>query len=177
MDISALFTDHGLRDFTDAQRDQHMQDAREYGQLAEIIQRRVKQTPIDGDKPWSAWFRSRKVSRQVRAMEKASKQAAASAEGLYATYVNEVLELPLRREQAAIRKADRKQQRAINAGAMVAKSLEKTVTKLNGVENPQVQVVQAVPQYLDAQPFEFPMVAGAEQQKPANIADYFPQVG
>lgn len=176
MDINALFTDQGLRDFTNAQRDQHMEDARQYGQLAAIIRGRLKQTPVDGDRWLSARRRARKVSRQVKAMERASQKAAASAEALYATYVNQVLELPQRREVAAARKAQRKQLRAANAGALVAKSLEKSARHLSGDENPQVGGVPvAAPQYLDAQPSPFPMAAGSEGQALRPFADFFPK--
>jgi hypothetical protein len=175
MDINELFTDAGMRATTSSWRDQHMEDARQYGQIADIIRRRVEQTPVDGDRWLSARRRAWKVFRQVRAMERASQKAAARAEALYVTYVNQVLELPERRELAAGRKEDRRARRTAAAGAMVAKSLEKSVTQLNG-GNPQVTATVAAPQYLDAQPFPFQMAVGSEStQSTRTVNDFFPR--
>lgn len=168
MDINALFTDAGLRAFTDHQRDQHMEDARQYGQIADIVKRRLEKTPIDGDRWLSARLRARKVSRQLRAMERASQQAASSAEALYATYVNHVLGLPQRREVTAARKAERKAGRAAATGAAVAKSLHKSAASLNGVQ-PGDQAG-----FLDANPYPFPMASGGETQT-RSVADFFPR--
>ncbi|EFL29458.1 LOW QUALITY PROTEIN: conserved hypothetical protein, partial [Streptomyces himastatinicus ATCC 53653] len=131
MDINEIFTEAGMRETTSAFRDQHMEDARQYGQLGDIIKSRLEQQTIDGDGRFSARFRARKVSRQVRRMEKASKKAAAAAEALHGAYVNEVVELPQRRELAAARKEDRRQKRALTAGQFVAKSLQKSTDSLN----------------------------------------------
>lgn len=176
MDINALFTDEGLRAFTATVRDQHVRDAQQYGQIADIVRRRLEQTPIDGDRWLAKKLRARKVSKQVKAMEKASKDAASAAEALYATYKNEVLELPQRRELAAARKAQRKQNRQAAAGEAVAKSLDKTVTSLTGAPG---EVPGQVPQ---ARPAEFvtpdnpwnqwPMAAGGERPT-STINDYF----
>ncbi|MGV9248009.1 hypothetical protein [Streptomyces sp. NPDC003710] len=182
MDINALFTDEGLRAFTSQMRDQHMKDATQYGQIADIVRRRLEQTPIEGDRWLSKWLRARKVTRRVKAMEKASKDAASAAEALYATYRNEVLELPQRRAVAAARKAERKQSRQVAAGAAVAKSLEKSVTSLTGGPT---EAVGRVPQ---ARPAEFvspdnpwgqwPMAAGGDHAAPTRtINDYFPRGG
>jgi hypothetical protein len=176
MDINALFTDEGLRAFTATVRDQHVRDAQQYGQIADIVRRRLEQTPIDGDRWMSKKLRAWKVSRQLKAMQKASGEAASKAEALYATYVNEVLELPQRREVAEAKKLKRKQGRQAALGAAVANSLDRTVTSLGA---PQEQVPGAVPQ---ARPAEFvdpdnpwnqwPMAAGGEQA-PRTINDYF----
>jgi hypothetical protein len=178
MDINALFTDEGLRAFTATVRDQHVRDAQQYGQIADIVRRRLEQTPIDGDRWMSKKLRAWKVSRQLKAMQKASGEAASKAEALYATYKNEVLELPQRRAAAEARKLERKQGRQATLGAAVAKSLDKTVTSLNA---PADQVPGAVPQ---ARPAEFvapdnpwqqwPMAAGGERPT-ASINDYFPK--
>lgn len=178
--IDALFTDAGLRAFTDAQRDQHMQDASQYAQLAAVIQRRLEQTPIEGDKPFSARRRARKVARKMKRMERASRRAAASSEALYAAYVNHVLELPARREQAAVRKAERQGRRQVTGGAgdRVAKSLHKSTAAFGGGQIPQPGASQqtgAAPQFLPPQPFPYPMAAGSEQQQPRNIADFIPK--
>lgn len=182
MDINALFTDEGLRAFTATVRDQHMKDAQQYGQIADIVRRRLEQTPIDGDRWMAKKLRAWKVSRQVKAMQKASEEAASAAEALYATYKNDVLELPQRRALAAARKEQRKQSRQVAAGAAVAKSLNKTVTSLTGPTEP---VPGAVPQ---ARPAEFvspdspwsqwPMASGGDVATPARtINDYFGKGG
>lgn len=176
MDINALFTDEGLRAFTATVRDQHVRDAQQYGQIADIVRRRLEQTPIEGDRWMSKKLRAWRVSRQLKAMQKASGEAASKAEALYATYVNEVLELPQRRAAAEARKLERKQGRQAALGAAVAKSLDKTVTALN---TPSEQAPGAVPQ---ARPAEFvtpdnpwtqwPMAAGGERPT-STINDYF----
>ncbi|MFE5901200.1 hypothetical protein ACFQ67_27800 [Streptomyces sp. NPDC056488] len=175
MDINALFTDEGLRAFTATVRDQHVRDAQQYGQIADIVRRRLEQTPIEGDRWMAKKLRAWKVSRQLRAMQKASGEAASKAEALYATYVNEVLELPQRRAVAEAKKLERKNGRQAAVGAAVASSLNRTVTALT----PQEQVLGAVPQ---ARPAEFvtpdnpwqqwPMAAGGERPT-ASINDYF----
>lgn len=88
-------------------------------------------------------LRAWKVSRQLKAMQKASGEAASKAEALYATYVNEVLELPQRRAVAEAKKLERKSGRQAAVGAAVASSLNKTVTSLGA---PPEQVPGAVPQ-------------------------------
>lgn len=143
MDINALFTDEGLRAFTATVRDQHVRDAQQYGQIADIVRRRLEQTPIEGDRWMAKRLRAWKVARQLKAMQKASGEAASKAEALYATYVNEVLELPQRRAVAEAKKLERKQGRQAAVGGAVAKSLDKTVTSLNA---PQGQAPGAVPQ-------------------------------
>lgn len=178
MDINALFTDEGLRAFTATVRDQHVRDAQQYGQIADIVRRRLEQTPIDGDRWMAKKIRAWKVSRQLKAMQKASGEAASKAEALYATYVNEVLELPERRAAAEARKLERKNGGQAALGAAVAKSLDKTVTSLSA---PADQAPGAVPQ---ARPAEFvaadnpwqqwPMAAGGERPT-ASINDYFPK--
>ncbi|MFE4258219.1 hypothetical protein [Streptomyces sp. NPDC056883] len=180
MDINSLFTDQGLRAFTATVRDQHVRDAQQYGQIADIVRRRLEQTPVEGDRwVWAAKkIRAWKVSRQLKAMQKASGEAASKAEALYATYVNEVLALPKRRETAAAKKLERKSGRQAAVGAAVAGSLNRTVTALN---TPQEQMLGAVPQ---ARPAEFlapdnpwqqwPMAAGGERPT-STINDYFPQ--
>ncbi|MFE4055572.1 hypothetical protein ACFXP3_04545 [Streptomyces sp. NPDC059096] len=176
MDINALFTDEGLRAFTATVRDQHVRDAQQYGQIADIVRRRLEQTPVEGDRWMSKKIRAWKVSRQLRAMQKASGDAASKAEALYATYVNEVLELPQRRALAEARKLERKSGRQAAVGSAVAKSLNKTAASLG---TPQEQVPGAVPQ---ARPTEFvppdtpweqwPMAAGGERPT-STINDYF----
>ncbi|MFG3142446.1 hypothetical protein ACGFZA_40345 [Streptomyces sp. NPDC048211] len=178
MDINALFTDEGLRAFTATVRDQHVRDAQQYGQIADIVRRRLEQTPIEGDRWMAKKIRAWKVSRQLKAMQKASGEAASKAEALYATYVNEVLELPQRRAVAEAKKLERKNSRQTAVGAAVASSLNKTVTSLN---SPQEQAPDTVPQ---ARPAEFvapdnpwnqwPMAAGGERPT-STINDYFPK--
>ncbi|MGO1025675.1 hypothetical protein ACTOXX_34435 [Streptomyces rubiginosohelvolus] len=176
MDINALFTDEGLRAFTATVRDQHVRDAQQYGQIADIVRSRLQQTPIDGDRWMAKRLRAWKVARQLKAMQKASTEAAAKAEALYATYVNEVLELPQRRAVAEAKRLERKQGRQAAVGAAVAGSLNRTVTALN---TPQEQPGGTVPQVRPAEfvapdnPWQqWPMAAGGERPT-STINDYF----
>lgn len=177
MDINEIFTEAGMRQTTTEFRNQHMEDARQYGQLGDIIKSRLEQQTIDGDGRFSARRRARKVSRQVRRMEKASKKAAAAAEALYGAYVNQVVELPQRRELAAVRKAERRERRAVTAGQFVAKSLQKSADSLNGLppqEIPQVNgAQQAVPQFVDPLPHHFPTGGSGDRQALPSIGDFF----
>lgn len=184
MDINTLFTEAGMRQATSEWRENHIADAHQYAQIADIIQARLGQERIDGDRgALSAKRRAWKVSRKARALAKLARRQAATTEALHAAYVNEVLMLPQRREIAAQRRAvaadrrsDRRQQRAINAGAAVSKSLHKTATVLGG-EQVSAQVTAPVqgPQeaFVDAEPFPFPQAAGAEGQHLGSISDFF----
>ncbi|MDH6107885.1 hypothetical protein P3T36_006344 [Kitasatospora sp. MAP12-15] len=177
MNIDHLFTDAGMRAFTDSQRNQHMNDAQQYGQLAEIIRRRLEQTEIDGDKPLSARFRAWRVAREIRSMEKHSRKAAASSEALYVSYVNQVLELPGRRELAAARKEDKKARKQGQTAALAAKSLDKTLAHFTGnVTNGAFGQAGQGGDYLDAEAHPYPMAAGAETQRgPRSVNDFFPR--
>lgn len=181
MDINELFTQQGMRNATSAWRDQHMEDSRQYGQLADIIRRRLQQTPITGDRWYDKRLRAWRVARHARSMQRHSRKIAAQAEALDASFLNRVVNLPERRAVEASRKAEKKQQRAANAGAFVAKSLDKSARALAGdAVKPQVggvQEGQQAPQYLDAQPYQFPMAAGDDSSWPRDIRDLFPQGG
>jgi hypothetical protein len=182
MDVNDLFTDQGLRQATQTWRDQHMEDARQYDQIRDIIKRRLEQERIDGDRMFAARRRAWRVSRQVKAMSRHARRQAARSEALYATYVDQVVRLPERRALAAARKDERRQQRAQAAGAMVAKSLHKSASVLGGdsatTEYPQVTgMVGRQDRFLDAEPFPFAQAAGAEGRHVGSIHDYFPQKG
>lgn len=178
MDINEIFTEAGMRETTSAFRDQHIEDARQYGQLGDIIKSRLEQQTIDGDGRFSARRRARKVSRQVRRMERASRRAAAAAEALHGSYVSQVVELPQRRELAATRKEERRQRRSVTAGQVVANSLQRSTNALNGLppqEIPQVSgTQQPVPQFVDPLPHNFNTPAGASQDLPS-ISQFFDQ--
>ncbi|MEU3564148.1 hypothetical protein [Kitasatospora sp. NPDC006786] len=176
MDLNTLFTDEGMRKFSATQRDQHKEDARQYGLLADIVEQRLLNTPIEGDRWRSENGRARKVAAKLRRMEKASRRAAASAEALYAAYVHQVLELPQRRETAAARKAARRARRGTQLRGAVAASLGKSAAQLSGVNAPAAPADEAgnEPLYLPAQP---PVAAPAEAPAPApigGIGDFFP---
>ena len=182
MDINQIFTEAGMRQTSSEWRDQHMEDARQYGQISDIIQSRLAQQHIDGDGRFSARRRARKVSKQVKRMAKASQKAAAAAEALYGSFVNEVVELPQRRELAEARRAERRQRRVAVAGGLVAKSLNKSTASLNGVpaeEFPQVSGIQqsAQPQYVDPVPFHVSVLDGSStgHQALPNIHSFFDQ--
>ena len=175
MDLNNLFTDRGMRQFTASQRDQHLEDARQYGQLADVVEQRLKASPIDGDRLLSEWARTRKVVGKLRRMEKASRKAAGAAESLYATYVHQVLELPQRRDTAAARKAARRARRGKQLQGAVATSLGKSAAQLSGLNGPSTAPAEAADDslYLPAQP-----AAGVPAEVPApaigGIADFFP---
>ncbi|GAA4658812.1 hypothetical protein GCM10023347_07670 [Streptomyces chumphonensis] len=112
MDANKLFTEAGLRSFVDKRRDQHLADAQQYGQLAGLFAARLRQSPIEGDWPMEARLRAYRVVRHLRKLEKDSRHAASDAEALHAAYTHQVLELPARRERAALKRAKAKDSRA-----------------------------------------------------------------
>ncbi|MGY0466913.1 hypothetical protein ACW14Y_42640 (plasmid) [Kitasatospora sp. cg17-2] len=177
MDLNALFSDEEMRKFTASQRDQHLEDARQYGQLAIVVEQRLRNTPIEGDRWLSERNRARKVAAKLRRMEKASKRAAGAAEALYATYVHQVLELPARRNTAAERKAARRARRGAQLQHTVAASLGRSAAQLSGVDGGPAAAAGEGDNggvYLPVQP---PVGAPAEPAAaPAinGIGDFFP---
>ncbi|MFI1386667.1 hypothetical protein [Embleya sp. NPDC020886] len=178
MNINDLFTDQGLRAFTQERRDLHLKDAREYGQLADIIRRRLEQTPIEGDGLWAARLRARRVYRHLRVMERQSARAAARSEALYTTYVHHVLDVPQRRE---VEQARRDQRRAVRqdrrldrrraAGSVVAGSLGQSARAMHA-EGSRAR------QHLDAEPHLFVVPDdGAAPAPVPSVADFFPKRG
>ncbi|CAL9667337.1 hypothetical protein SUDANB145_07227 (plasmid) [Streptomyces sp. enrichment culture] len=180
MNINDLFTGDGdgMRTFTEGQRDTLIEWAGESRQIAQIIAARLNQDHIDGDRPWSAGRRARKVARKQAKVARLLEQAAAETEALNAVYRREVVELPARRTAALEKKEAKRARRAITAGQTreaVAKSLTKTTNSLTGtpVGNPQVNAVQQ-PQYVNPQPYTFPGQNSASQPLPA-FGDLFNQ--
>lgn len=184
MDIEALMAQQGMRDFTDEQRNTLVNDAVQIRQLAQIIQARLANTEIEGDKTGAASRRARKVTRQFEKVAKLLEKAAAGCEGINATYVHEVIELPGRRKKALVKKAERRQQRALAkgaAGALIAKSLTKSTTGLNASQasvNAQASTPAAAiapaPQYVNPQPWAFQGQAGGQAQPLPPISSFFP---
>ncbi|MFE3206316.1 hypothetical protein [Embleya sp. NPDC059237] len=174
MDINDLFTEQGLRTFTQERRDLHLSDAREYGQLAQVLRRRLEQTPLDGDGMGAAWWRARRIYRHLRKMERASARAGAQAEALYTAYVQHVLEEPqrravedTRREERRTARLDRNAERRRAAGAVVGGSLAQSARALHAEGSRQ--------RHLDAEPHLY-TVADEDQAAPVvpSVVDFFP---
>lgn len=180
MDMNQFFDPEGLRNITGAWRDQHLEDDRQYGQIADVVQSRLAQQNIAGDGRLSAGRRARKVAKHLRKMQKASRKAAAAAEGLYGCYVNDVVELPARRAAELERKENRRQRLGIAASTAqaVEKSLSKSTAALNGtpVGNPQVTPVEQAPRYNHPTPWQF-TGQGAGAQPVPSIGEVFEGFG
>ena len=180
MDIEALMTQQGMRDWTDSQRDTFVNDATQIRQLTQIVQARLANTEIDGDRAGSAGRRARRMSRKLNRVARLLEKAAAETEAVNAVYVREVLELPDRRPKQLEARERRQEQKALArgaAGAAIAKSFTKTVNTLNGTDpvgNPQVTAAQAGPQYVNPQPFTFPGAAAGSGQPLPSISQFFP---
>lgn len=159
MDANKLFTEAGLRSFVDNRRDQHLADAQQYGQIAGLFAARLRQTPIDGDWPMEARLRAYRVVRHLRRLEKDSRQAAADAEALHAAYKHQVLELPARRERAALKRAKAKDSRARRRALRRSKAAAAA-----GLEQPQPA---------DGGGYSFPLAAGGEEHRPPQVTDIF----
>ncbi|MFJ4473249.1 hypothetical protein ACIP2X_37945 [Streptomyces sp. NPDC089424] len=182
MDIEALMTQQGMRGWTDEQRDTFVNDASQVRQLAQIIQARLANSQIEGDRAGSAGRRARKVSKKLAKVARLLEKAAAETEALNAVYLREVVELPDRRSKELERKEQRRQRLGIAVSSVqhrVANSLVNTTNTLSGAHpQPNVQVTGVqppVPQYVPAQPFQFPGQANAMAQPLPDIGDFFDQ--
>ncbi|WP_416519987.1 hypothetical protein [Streptomyces achromogenes] len=181
MDIEALMTQQGMRNFTDEQRQTFTNDATQIHQLAQIVHARLANTAIDGDRAGSAGRRARKVSRKLGKVARLLEKAAAETEAVNAVYLREVLELPARRARELEKKEQRRNRLGIaasSAQAVVAKSLTKTTNTLNGSpqvgEPPVTPAAQQAPQYVSPQPFTFPGQGAGQAQPLPNISELFP---
>jgi hypothetical protein len=183
MDIEALMTQQGMRGWTDEQRDTWTNDAVQMRQLTQIIQARLANTEIEGDRAGSAGRRARKVGRKLAKVARLLEKAAAETEAVNAVYLREVLELPQRRARELEKKEQRRERLGVAAGAAqgaVAKSLTKTTNTLTGIQptavgNPQVTGVQPAPQYVPPMPYQFPGQTPAASQDLPNFSDLFDQ--
>lgn len=180
MDMNQFFDPEGLRNITGAWRDQHLEDDRQYGQIADVVQTRLAQQDIAGDGRFTARRRARKVAKHIRSMQKASRKAAAAAEGLYGCFINDVVELPARRAAELDRKENRRQRLGIAAStaeAAITKSLGKSADALHGtpVGTPQVTPVEQAPRYVSPQPWQYPGQNTAGAQPIPSIGDLFNQ--
>lgn len=179
MDIEALMTQKGMRDWTDSQRDTFTNDAVQVRQLAQIVQARLANTHVDGDGTGTAGRRARKVAKRLAKVARLLEKAAAETEAVNAVYVREVLELPDRRAKELERKTNRRERLGIAASAVHAKTVNSLTTSthhLTGTQpttNPQVNAVPPVA-YVSPQPFQFPGQNTATQPLP-NIGDFFNQ--
>jgi hypothetical protein len=156
MDLNRLFTEAGLRAWCDDRRDQHLEDARHYGQLADIFARHLQQYRIDGDRLFAARIRAHRVVRHLRKLERDSRHAAADAQSLCGAYVQQVLEVPARRKAAALKKAEAKDKRAQR------KALRRSTAVLAAQH--EQQTAQG---YLTAQP------KSSGEQQTATVLDFF----
>ncbi|MGA5207932.1 hypothetical protein [Streptomyces variegatus] len=104
-------------------------DAQTYDALADAIQADLKARRLDGDLPWgiSASARARKRVKPLRDAARAMRQAAKAINGTVAAYEETQPEVVLRRrEDKALRKAQRKQQ----LGTAAHNSAQQTLRKL-----------------------------------------------
>lgn len=182
MDMNALMTAQGMREWTETERDENINAATQLRQMAQIIKARLENTHVDGDRAGGghARKRARAVVRHLHRAARDLDKAAARIEAMNAVYVREVLELPARRVRELGRKELRRQRLGIAAGGAqeaVAKSLAQSATALaHGaapVGNPQVKPVQQ-PQYVNPQPYVFPG-GGVPQQPLPDIGSFFDQ--
>ncbi|QBJ94440.1 hypothetical protein D0Z67_29160 (plasmid) [Streptomyces seoulensis] len=182
MDIEALMTQKGMRDFTDEQRQTFTTDATQLRQLAQIIQARLAHTQIDGDRTGSAGRRARKVARRLTKVARLVEKAAAETEAVNAVYLREVVELPARRARELEKKNDRRQRLGIAAASVhdkVGKSLTTSTNTLTGVQPTMPAqpptVGQPAVQYVNPQPFQFPGQPSSTAAPVPHIGDFFGQ--
>jgi hypothetical protein len=114
-------------------QDQHrgslLTDAQTYDALADAVQADLKARRLDGDLPWgiSAAHRARKRVKPLRQAARAMRQAAKAINATVAAYEETQPEVVLkRREDKALKKAQRKQQ----LGASAHNSAQQTLQRL-----------------------------------------------
>ncbi|MFJ9412508.1 hypothetical protein [Streptomyces sp. NPDC101393] len=104
---------------------EHNNDHATYEATRAAFQTALRSQHIKGDGKISAWRRTRKVDKHLKALVKSSRDASRALQSLrlsYADHVRVVAALPEQRAQKAADKANRRQ----GAGAFVAKSFNKT---------------------------------------------------
>ncbi|MFB6961171.1 hypothetical protein ACFCYB_30235 [Streptomyces sp. NPDC056309] len=109
-----------------------LNDAQTYDALADAIQADLKARPVDGDMPWSAALRARKRVKPLRDAAKAMRKAAKVINGTVAAYEETQPEVVAkRREDKALKKAQRKQQ----LGAAAHNSAHTTLQRLSPADS------------------------------------------
>jgi hypothetical protein len=179
MDINALFDKDGMRDFTSEQRDTFMNDGQQIRQMQRIVQARLAQITLDGDRPGAAGRRARKMAKKFGKLAGLLEKAAAQCEAINTAYVHDILELPDRRLKALEAKETRRQRLGIASNATqdaIAQSLTKSAGAFHGtpVGNPQVTPAADGPRYVDPMPYQFPGATSHTDPLPA-IGDLFDQ--
>lgn len=188
MDIDKLMTEQGMRDFTDEQRDTWFNDAVQTNQMAQIIEARLANTHIEGDKnAGQARKRARKATRKMKKAAGLLAKAAAEIEGFNATYKRDVLELPARRATDLEAGSSTWRQRLGIADSpireQVTNSLQESVHALNGTTqagNQQatgIPAMPAQPAYLPPQPYHQPIPGAGTVQDFAGLGDIFKAAG
>lgn len=177
MDIDRLMTQDGMRAYTDGQRDQWASDVAEVETLTQVIQARIAQTAVEGDKPGAAKRRARKVAKRLRKASQQVRKAVAEVEAANAVFVREVVELPERRTRQAEIKERRDEQRARLRGLaklQVARALAESAHGFN--TDPRQVTAPPTPQHaplLNPTPYAMPANSGGPL---GEITDQFPQV-
>lgn len=178
MDIDRLMTRDGMREYTDDQREQWASDVAGVETLTQVIQARIAQTVVEGDRPGAAKRRARKVAKRLRKASRQVRKAAAEVEAANAVFVREVVELPERRTRQAEIKERRDEQRARLRGLaklQVARSLAESAHSFN--TGPQQVIAPPAPQHaplLNPTPYAMPPAAGGGPL--GEITDQFPQI-
>ena len=175
MDIDLLMTQDGMREYTDGQRETWVTDVVQVETLAQVLQARLAQTAVKGDKPRSAKRRARKVAKRFRKASRLVRDAAAEIEAANAVFVREVVELPTRRAEALESRQERSDRRAVVRGMATTQVAMALGESAHGF-NTDAQVVPPVPQHaplLHPQPFPMPQGLGSEL---GPITDYFPRI-
>jgi hypothetical protein len=108
----------------DRQRE-HNGDHSTYEAARAAFQTALRSQHIEGDGKLSAWWRTRKVDKHLKALVKTSRDAAHAAESLRLAYADHVRLVTVLPEQRAQKERD-KEARRRGTGALVAKSLHKT---------------------------------------------------
>ncbi|MFF2572707.1 hypothetical protein [Streptomyces sp. NPDC058084] len=114
----------------DRQRE-HTADLATYEATLATFETALRSQHVPGDGRWAARRRARKVEKHLKALVRASQNAAQAAQNVrtaYADHVRTVAALPAQREQKALDKAARRQR----GGELAAQSLNRTAEAMRG---------------------------------------------
>lgn len=179
MDIDRLMTPDGMSEYRSDQTETWINDATQVDTMAQLLQARIAEIQVDGDKPGAASRRARKVAKRFRKASRQLRQAAAEIQAAGAVFDREVVELPARRAREVQRKRERDEERARLRGLAQGHAAQLLAESAHGFNSdPQrtnAQVTPPIPQHAplhSPQPFTMPQSSASVPL--GEITDYFP---
>lgn len=176
MDADRLMTQDGMREYRDEQTATWLTDATQVDTMAQLLQARISETLIEGDRRGAAKRRARKIAKRFRKASQHVRRAAAEIEAADAVLNREIVDLPARRQRELQRKRERDEERARLRGLAKTQIVGALAESAHGF-NTNAQVVPPMPQHAplhNAQPFAMPQSVGSAPL--GEITDHFPSM-